>query len=60
MDVNSVTVFEREGKWIVALVENGEKTELDFRNEEFARNYAAGQSKRLSAPSHHRSSDQQD
>ncbi|MBB2719710.1 UNVERIFIED_ORG: hypothetical protein GGD48_004987 [Rhizobium etli] len=49
MSANSVTVFQRGGMWIVAIVEGVKNNELEFASEEYARNYAAGQSKRLQA-----------
>ncbi|MBX4884100.1 hypothetical protein HJA83_10020 [Rhizobium bangladeshense] len=44
---NSVTVFERDGLWVVSVVEHGETLEKEFLNEEFARTYAAGQALRI-------------
>ncbi|WP_167358992.1 hypothetical protein [Rhizobium bangladeshense] len=44
---NSVTVFERDGLWVVSVVEHCQTLEREFLKEEFARTYAAGQALRI-------------
>ncbi|ESZ78692.1 hypothetical protein X726_05045 [Mesorhizobium sp. L103C105A0] len=47
---NGVRVERIDGQWAVQIFENGETTQHLFENEEFARNFAAGQLIRLNSP----------
>ncbi|MER9206850.1 hypothetical protein [Mesorhizobium sp. M0771] len=47
---NGVRVERIDGQWAVQIFENGETTQHLFENEEFARNFAAGQRIRLNPP----------
>lgn len=46
MGGNSVSVFERDGSWVVCVIDAEKKHEREFSFEENARSFAAGQSKR--------------
>ena len=45
-----VSIEHIDGQWAVQIVENGETTQHLFEEEQFARNFAAGQRARLELP----------
>lgn len=48
--MNAVSVEHIDGQWAVRIVENGEIIQRLFEEEQFARNFAAGQRLRLGLP----------
>jgi hypothetical protein len=49
--LSSISVHQEDDRWIVRILENGERHERSFSTEEHANSYAAGQRKRLQAES---------
>jgi hypothetical protein len=56
-DPNGIRIERIDGLWTVFVVEHGATTQRTFENEEWARNFAAGQRARLTRPPTHTAQD---